>query len=283
MLYGGANRGLWEGSHQLIFPRTVSALTLVLWVNHSSPHPLQDTLQGSSRQVWFSLLWDHNSFPGSWWAKDFVCPPRVESLFSTVLWKSCDQIPLAFKVWFSGDSCSHCWILSMGGLTWVSEPLLQWENFCGIILRFCGLSTWQLQDLILLWLCPFYCLIVASPYSLDVGYHFWCIPQSSCCSAISCDFSTLYKWTHVLLFCHLEPISSSICILIGVFRPFAFNVIIDVIRFVCHIFIDLLSLEDPAPCCFSPFYVSILFALLLAINFYFTFLVVVVKVCSIHL
>ena len=30
-----------------------------------------------------------------------VCPPRVESLFPSVLSKSCSQIPLAFKVWFS--------------------------------------------------------------------------------------------------------------------------------------------------------------------------------------
>ena len=164
----------------------------------------------------------------------FVFPSSVKVLRSN---------PLAFKVRFSGDSCSHCWILRMGGLTWVSEPSLQWENFCDIIvLHFCGLSTWQLQDLILLWLCPFYFLIVASSYSLDVGIHFCCIPESSCCSAISCDFSTLHnkRWTRVLLFCHLEPISSNICILFGVFRPFALNVIIDVVRFDCHIFIDLL-------------------------------------------
>ena len=27
-----------------------------------------------------------------------LCPPRLESLFPPVLWKSCNQIPLAFKV-----------------------------------------------------------------------------------------------------------------------------------------------------------------------------------------
>ena len=59
-----------------MFPRTVSALTLVLWVNHSSPHPLQDTLQWSSRQVWFSLLWDHYC----WRAQDFVCALQEWSL-----------------------------------------------------------------------------------------------------------------------------------------------------------------------------------------------------------
>ena len=31
------------------------------------------------------------------------CPPRLEPLFPPVLWKSCNQIPLAFKVRFLGD------------------------------------------------------------------------------------------------------------------------------------------------------------------------------------
>ena len=37
-----------------------------------------------------------------------VCPPRVESLFPLDLLKSCNQIPLAFKVWFSGNDSSCC-------------------------------------------------------------------------------------------------------------------------------------------------------------------------------
>ena len=37
----------------------------------------------------------------------------------------------------------------------------------------CESPTQQLWDLILLWLPPSYCLIVASPLSLDVGYLFW--------------------------------------------------------------------------------------------------------------
>ena len=63
----------------------------------------------TSRQVWFSLPWGHCSFP---WVLMLtllcVCPPRVESLFPLVLSKSCSQIPLAFKVWFSKDSSSRC-------------------------------------------------------------------------------------------------------------------------------------------------------------------------------
>ena len=39
--------------------------------------------------------------PFSWvlvHARFCLCPPKVESLLSPVLWKSCNQIPLAFKV-----------------------------------------------------------------------------------------------------------------------------------------------------------------------------------------
>ena len=61
-----------------------------------------------------------------------VCPPRVQSLFPPVLLKSYNQIPLAFNVWFSRNSSSHCWTPRLGSLTWGSEPSLQWLDFCGI-------------------------------------------------------------------------------------------------------------------------------------------------------
>ena len=61
-----------------------------------------------------------------------VCPPRVESLFLSVLSKSCNQIPLDFKVRFSRNSSSHCRTPRLGSLMWGSEPSLQWVDFCGI-------------------------------------------------------------------------------------------------------------------------------------------------------
>ena len=61
-----------------------------------------------------------------------VCPPRVESLFPPVLPKSCNQIPLAFKVWISRNSSSRCQTPRLGNLTCGSEPSLQWVDFCGI-------------------------------------------------------------------------------------------------------------------------------------------------------
>ena len=44
-LFGGANRGLWEGSHQGVLPRTSAASVLVPTVSRSHPPPLQETLQ----------------------------------------------------------------------------------------------------------------------------------------------------------------------------------------------------------------------------------------------
>ena len=64
-----------------------------------------------------------------------VCPPRVESLFPPVLSKSFNQIPLAFKVWFSRNSSFCCWIPRLGSLTWGSETSLQWVDFCAISVR----------------------------------------------------------------------------------------------------------------------------------------------------
>ena len=71
--------------------------------------------------------------PGFWCTHYFVCALQVWSLcFPPVLLKSCNQILLAFKVQFSGDSSSHCQTPRLGSLTWGSEPSLQLVDFCGI-------------------------------------------------------------------------------------------------------------------------------------------------------
>ena len=75
---------------------------------------------------------------------------------------------------------------------------LLWYN-CSPV---CESPTQQLWDLILLWLCPSYCLIVASPLSLDVGW----VPVSSCQWLFSSYLwfwcSHKREWAHVLLLCH---------------------------------------------------------------------------------
>ena len=125
-----------------------------------------------------------------------VCLPRVESLFPPVLSKSFNQIPVAIKVWFSGNSSSRCWTPRLGSLTWGSEPSLQWADFCGIIvLQFvshppngygvwfycdCAPPTISLRFLLCLWMS-------------DIFFgEFQCLPVDDC-SAVSCDSSALAR------------------------------------------------------------------------------------------
>ena len=92
------------------------------------------TLQATHRQVWLSLLWCHCSFflgPGTHKVVVLcVCPQESVSL---VLWKFCNQIPLAFKVKFPGNSQSFSWIPRLGNLLWALEFSQPCENFFGII------------------------------------------------------------------------------------------------------------------------------------------------------
>ena len=69
----------------------------------------------------------------SWCAQDFVCALQDWSLFPPVIWKSCNQIPLSFKVSFPRDPQSLLCIPRLGNLTWGSEPSQQWQSFFGIV------------------------------------------------------------------------------------------------------------------------------------------------------
>ena len=101
------------------------------------------------------------------------CALQDCSLFPPVLWKSYNQIPLAFKVRFPGDSLSLGQIPRLGSLTWGSKHSQQRENFFGIFFSpVCGSPTWRVWDLILTSLHLSYHLTVASPLSLNVGCFF---------------------------------------------------------------------------------------------------------------
>ena len=72
-------------------------------------------------------------------ARCYLCPPRLESLFIPILWKSCHPILLALKVRFPEDSQSFCPLPTLGSLTWSSEPSQQGENVFGfIVFQFIG-------------------------------------------------------------------------------------------------------------------------------------------------
>ena len=125
-----------------------------------------------------------------------MCPPRVESLFSAILSKSCNQILLAFKVWFSRNSSSCCRTPRLGSLTWGSEASLQWVDFCGIIvLQFVihplsGYGIWFYCD------CapPTVSLCFSFVFGCGVSFfgEFQCLPVDDC-SAVSCDYGALAR------------------------------------------------------------------------------------------
>ena len=133
-----------------------------------------------------------------------VCPPRMEFLFPPDLSKSCNQIPLAFKVWFSRISSFCCWTPRLGSLTWGSEPSLQWVDFCGIsVVQFvshppssygnwfycdCAPPTVSLWFLLCLWL-----------WGIFFG-EFQCLPIDDC-PAVSCDSGALARGSESTSFC----------------------------------------------------------------------------------
>ena len=66
--------------------------------------------------------------------QNFVCALKDQHLcFLPVLWKTCNQILLALKAKFPGDSQSLCQIPRLGSLMWGSEPSQHCKNFFGII------------------------------------------------------------------------------------------------------------------------------------------------------
>ena len=122
-----------------------------------------------------------------------LCPPRLESLFPLVLWKSYNQISLAFKARFSRDSQPLCQIPGLESLTWDSEPSQQWENFFGIIVfQFVGhplgsYGIWFYHD------CapPTFslCLLVFQ-HGISVFDGFQRLPVDGCSTA-GCNFDVL--------------------------------------------------------------------------------------------
>ena len=125
-----------------------------------------------------------------------VCSARVESLFPPVLSRSCNQILIDFKVWFSRNSSSCCWTPSLGSLMWGSEPSLQWVDFCGlIVLQFMShppssYGIWFYCNCVppTVWLRLLLCLWM---WGIFFG-EFQCLPVNDR-SAVSCDFDPLSR------------------------------------------------------------------------------------------
>ena len=158
--------------------RTASASAPIPVVSPSWPMPPQETVEHLEVGLHYScgvmLL-----FSVSWCMWDFVCAlSRVVCLFPLLVWQSYSQIPLPFKVRWLGNSKSLCQNRRLGCLMWGAELSQSWEIFFGIFVL--QLPTQRVWDLNSLWLYPSYYVVATSTFSLNVGYHFWCVPASSC-------------------------------------------------------------------------------------------------------
>ena len=114
---------------------------------------------------------------GSWCTQGFVCV--LQGSVSPVLFEYCNQIPLASKVKFPGDSQSLCQIPRLGSLTQGSEPSQQWEN--SLVLLFSSLWVTHLEgmgfDLIVVApLLPSHC----GYFVFGLGVSFLSVPASFC-------------------------------------------------------------------------------------------------------
>ena len=98
-LCGGANGDPPEGLCRQPLPKTAAPRALV---PRASPchAPLCRRPSNTSRQVWFRLLRGHCCFPLGPGVCKILFMPFKSGVFPPVLWKSCDQIPLAFKARF---------------------------------------------------------------------------------------------------------------------------------------------------------------------------------------
>ena len=82
-------------------------------------HSLPETPGHSWASLGPSLVGSLLLSPGFWCTQGFVC--AFQESVSPVLWKFCNQILLASKVKFPGDSLSLCQIPRLGNLLWVLE------------------------------------------------------------------------------------------------------------------------------------------------------------------
>ena len=171
-------------------------LLLPVSLSRSEPQPPlasagdPPTLAGRSASV---SPWVTAPSPGSWCTHYFVCAHQEWSLFPPILSKSCNQMPPAFTVRFSGNSSSLCQTLRLGSLTWGSEPSLQWVDFCGIIvLQFVSHPPTNWEQLYYgIW---FYCdctppiislQLLLCPWMWGIFFgEFQCLPVDDCSAVV---------------------------------------------------------------------------------------------------
>ena len=134
--YGSGNEDSGDRL-QKNFPRTVVFSASDPAAGHCRFTPVPETPGHSQASLAQSLAWTLFLSPGSWCAQGFVY--ALQESVSPVLWKFCNQIPLASKVIFPGGSQPLCQIPKLGNLLLVLEFSQHCENLFGIIvLQFVG-------------------------------------------------------------------------------------------------------------------------------------------------
>ena len=136
-LFVSANYGRCNGGNDSLLPKDCCIQTpRQATVDPSLHRRILDT----HRQACLSHSWSHLLLPGSWCIRGFVC--ALQEPVSPVLWKFCNQIPLASKAKFPGGSQSLCWIPRLGNLVWVLElcnsartSLVRCSPVCGLCAR----------------------------------------------------------------------------------------------------------------------------------------------------
>ena len=88
---------------------------------HCRPMPLPETPGHAQASLVQSVVGSLLLSPGSWCTRGFVC--ALQQSVSPILWKFCNQIPLASKVKFPGGFQSLCQIPRLGNLLMALELL----------------------------------------------------------------------------------------------------------------------------------------------------------------
>ena len=164
------NGSLWEISHRWLF--------LVTSTSNILPSEQATTdLSCPRRKTAGRSDPDSCGVPALPWdpvqVKPCAHPPKVESVFTPVLWSSCTQAWLTVNIKCSRGSSSQCQSPRLGNLMWGLELSLLWESLCNIVIfQFVGYPPVGM-GLLISWKLPSYYLDVASSLSLSLRYLSW--------------------------------------------------------------------------------------------------------------
>ena len=151
---------------------------------HRRPPNTSGSLGSASCGVTAPLLWVLVH------AKFCLCPPRLEPLFPSVLWKAYNQVLLALKARFPGDSQSLCCVPDWESCHGVQN--IHSSVRMSLVVLFSSLWVthpvgMKFDFIVIAPLLPSRCSFF---FVFGCGVFFWWVPGSSChgCPTASCNF-----------------------------------------------------------------------------------------------